>query len=62
MYYIILTDRERSFYYSTNSSRVGINKAHHFSEEKFKINYPLMGGWVFIKILDDGAKVEIPNR
>ena len=62
MYYVILTNKKKSLYYSISSCSVKINEAYHFNEEKFKINYPLYGGWIFVKISDDGTKTEISNR
>jgi hypothetical protein len=62
MYYVILTNKNKNLYYSNVTINAKINEAIHFDEQGFKINYPLIGGWIFVKISDDGTKTEISNR
>lgn len=63
MYYIILTDKRNKEYDPIGTAKDKyINNAYHFKEyQYFEIRQNVKNlGWTFIKILDDGTKVEMP--
>lgn len=61
MYYVVIEDKDAQKYWNSSGSVYGINNAEHFSQDEYEKNeYAVRWHkFVFIKIMDDGTKMEI---